>query len=122
MTIKQFSLQKKKTNIKSNRISFEGRSYKKYVKEQFQFDLQLINWNEFFEIEDPENAWSYLIEKIIECLEKTCPWKKFKINSYKEKWMNRDLMEKVIDKDIGLKKAKKTKKSRRHCICKKVKK
>ena len=30
-------------------------------------------------------------------------------NSYKEKWMNRDIMEKIIDKDIALKIAKRTK-------------
>ena len=37
-----------------------------------------------------------------------CPEKLFKINTYREEWMNKDLMEKIIDKDKALKKAKKS--------------
>ena len=58
---------KKKQKQKSEKITFEGRSYKNYNKEQFQYDLQLINWNDFFETQDPEIAWSFLIGKIIDC-------------------------------------------------------
>ena len=36
-----------------------------------------------------------------------CPEKSFKISSYKEPWMNKDIMELIIDKDKALKKAKK---------------
>ena len=38
-----------------------------------------------------------------------CPWRKIKIQSYKEKWLNRDWMERIIDKDLALKKEKKNK-------------
>ena len=37
-----------------------------------------------------------------------CPEKEYNIRSYRESWMNRDIMERIIDKDKALAKAKKT--------------
>ena len=66
-----------------------------------------MDWNNLYKIENPNQLWEYFIEEIVSCLEVMCPLKKFNINEYKESWMNRDLMEMIIDKDLALKKAKK---------------
>ena len=102
-------ISKKKQKVKHEKTSFIGRSYKNYTAEIFQESLVKENWDKLYEIENPNLAWDIFIGKIIKCLDTICPKKKFNIKKYIEKWMNRDLMELIIDKDKALKKAKKTK-------------
>ena len=99
---------KKKFKIKNSKIEFKGRSYKNDIIDDFQDSLKLMDWEEFFDIEDPNESWDLLYNRINSTLEKMCPEKKIKINEYREDWMNKDLMERIIDKDKALKKAKKT--------------
>ena len=101
---------RKKTFEKLSKKKFKGRSYKNYNKETFQDILRNFSWNEFFIEEDPDVCWSIFINRIINSLEEMCPEKEFKIFEYKESWMNRDIMELIIDKDKALKLAKKSKK------------
>ena len=100
---------KKKPKTKKNKMKFYGRSYKNYNTEDFQECLRKLDWSNLFNIENPNEAWEFFVSKIIENLDQICPLKEFSVNEYKEKWMNRDLMELIIDKDIALKKAKKSK-------------
>ena len=102
---------KKKQKYKNKKMKFYGRSYKNYNSENFQDDLKYLDWTELFKTEDPNEAWKFLFSKITEILEHTCPLKEFVVNEYREKWMNRDLMELIIDKDLAIRKAKKTKKN-----------
>ena len=87
-------------------MNFTGRSYRNYSKEIFQEKLDNFSWVNFYNIEDPNLGWEIMYERIISTLDVMCPEKIFKINSYKEPWMNKDLMELIIDKDKALKKAK----------------
>ena len=100
---------KKKNKMKTDKISFTGRSYRNYNAEEFQNTLKKEIWEELYGLDDPNIAWEFLIKKIIKCLDRLCPKKKFNIKKYKENWMNRDIMELIIDKDKALKKAKKSK-------------
>ena len=102
-----FITRKKEKNTK-NKIEFIGRSYKNYDITQFQKSLCEFNWDDFFKIENPNEGWDLLYERIIGVLDNMCPEKNFKVNSYREEWMNKDIMEKIIDKDKALKKAKRT--------------
>ena len=49
-----------------------------------------------------------MLENIKESLDELCPLKTFKIKKYKEPWLNQELLELIKDKDIYLKKAKRT--------------
>ena len=100
---------KKKQITRSNKMKFYGRSYKNYNAEDFKEMVQKLDWEDLFNFDDPNKAWEFCIGKITDCIESICPLKEFSINEYKENWMNRGLMELIIDKDIALKKAKKTK-------------
>ena len=99
---------RKKTMVKKTHASFVGRSYKNYDKNEFQEKLRELPWNDFFGIEDPNICWSILIDKILSILDEFCPEKHHKIFSYREPWMNKDIMEFIIDKDKALKTAKKS--------------
>ena len=113
---------KKKEKTKNEKVSFTGRSYKKYSSKLFQELLEEIDWTSLYNIKDPNIAWNFVISKIIHCLDLLCPKKKFKINKYKEHWMNRDIMEIIIDKDLALKKAKASGKMEDFLLAKQLKK
>ena len=99
---------KKKIKVKNSKIEFKGRSYKNYDINVFQDSLREIDWRDFFGIEDPNECWDLLYSRIIGILDKMCPEKNFKVNIYREEWMNKDIMERIIDKDKAIKKAKKS--------------
>ena len=101
-----FVIRKKKKQEKT-KIEFKGRSYKYYNKDIFQEMLRKVDWTILFGIDDPNECWEYMFNNIINSLEVLCPEKMFKSFQYREKWMNKDLMELIIDKDKALKKAKK---------------
>ena len=112
---------KKKIKSRSEKISFKGRSYKNYKTKDFQELLNNDNWENLYNIKDVNLAWDFFIQKILNCLDILCPVKNFVISKYREKWMNRDLMELIIDKDIALKKAKKSRRVEDFEIAKKLK-
>ena len=99
---------KKKSKSEKNKFEFTGRSYKNYNIDVFQDSLRELDWVEFFGIDDPNECWEVLYNRIINILNNMCPEKLFKVNSYREDWMNKDIMERIIDKDKALKKAKRT--------------
>ena len=102
-----FISRKKQKTIK-NKITFKGRSYRNYNIDIFQDRIKEFDWVDYFGIEDPTVCWDTLFSRIIEILDDMCPEKYYNINSYRECWMNRDIMERIIDKDKALTKAKKT--------------
>ena len=99
-------INRKKNREIKEKSKFTGRSYRNYNKENFQERLREFSWYNFFNIEDPDICWDILYERIIFVLDDICPEKEFNINVYREPWMNKDIMEKIIDKDKALKKAK----------------
>ena len=100
---------RKKLRTENKKMSFKGRSYKNYNKEIFQEKLSDDNWRSFFDSIDPDECWDLMENKILNHLDNMCPLKEFKINEYRDAWMNRDLMELIIDKHKAMSLAKKSK-------------
>ena len=65
------------------------------------------DWEEFFRLEDPEQAWAYILEKITPVLNEMCPIRKFKIKNYRPEWITLELIEQLKDHDYFFRKAKK---------------
>ena len=99
---------RKKQKPNNEKMKFIGRSYRNYNKDVFQDRLKEYDWINYFDIENPNECWEILYSRIIETLDDMCPENSYNIKCYREKWMNRDIMERIIDKDKGLAKAKKT--------------
>ena len=99
---------RKKEKSSKSKIEFKGRSYKNYDMTHLQNSLKDFNWEDLYNIEDPNEGWDLIYERVINILENMCPEKTFKVNCYREEWMNKDIMEKIINKDKALKKAKKS--------------
>ena len=88
---------------------FKGRSYKNYVKEIFEFNLIHQDWQNFFELTEPNQLWTIFHKNILESLRIMCPLKTFKIRKFKEIWVSNEILELIKDKDAALRKAKRTK-------------
>ena len=93
--------------LKEN-LTFIGRSYRQYSKEQFTQALFNTNWDHLWTYTDPEQAWQYFIHKLDTTLSSICPVKQFKFNRKKQPWLNRYLLEALFEKDRMLHRAKVT--------------
>lgn len=99
---------RKKARIRPERVSFRCRTFGNYSKDCFQEELNNFDWTEFFELEDPDTAWSYLYELLLNVADKHCPFKDFVSKKYKPPWINQEILEKLRDRDRLYKSAKKS--------------
>ena len=100
---------RKKTKYVYKKLSFKGRSYRNYDKQNFQNKLSLHNWNELLNNQCPNDVWDQIVRVISGCIDPLCPLKNFKIKNTKEPWVTPELLEFIKDKDKALRKAKKSK-------------
>ena len=78
-----------------------GRSYKNYVKESFQYDINShVKWKNFWECEsDPEKLWAIMEEIISDCANYHCPIVRMKIRENSPAWFSREIVEELYLKD-----------------------
>ena len=74
---------RKKVRIKTPKVTFRGRSYKNYVKEDFQEELVEENWEEFYNSQDPNKMWEIMLGKILGKADAVCPRRTYKVKGYK---------------------------------------
>ena len=96
-------VRRKKTRIKPKKINFTGRSYKNFVKEDFQEALLDLNWDEFYDATDPGECWMFMENAIRTTLNLTCAIRTFRVNEVREPWITNELLEEIRDKDDCLK-------------------
>ena len=89
-------------------VSFTGRSYRNFNKETFNEALLKLDWEYFYSILDPEEAWSYIISNTETILDGMCPLREFRIKNYRPDWMTDELIEQTKDRDYFYHKAKLT--------------
>ena len=65
-----------------------------------------LEWDNLFELTDPEEAWGFILNNITKVLDTMCPIRSFHIKNYRPDWMTRELIEQVKDRDYFYKKAK----------------
>ena len=102
------AIKRKRERIRHEKVTFEGRSYKNYVKEDMQQLLIQAGWRDFYESRDPAFYWEYLLSQVRQYLNRTCPQKKFKVNVIREPWLKNEMIEEIKDKDRLLRTAKRT--------------
>ena len=99
---------RKKDKTRHEQVDFKGRSYKNYVKEDFQEALLGKDWDQFFYERDPNILWDIMERFVEEEIERMCPLKSFKARKAKEPWITNEALEYIRDKDKALKKARRT--------------
>ena len=103
-----FVRRKKKPTL-AHKVDFIGRSYRDYIKEDFQGKLLDYDWDQFYNSRDANLCWEIMENKIREELNIVCPQKNFKVKEVVEQWVTNEILEEIKDKDRLLKMAKRTK-------------
>ena len=96
------AVKRKRQRVTLEKVEFEGRSYKNYVREELQRGLVQEDWRLFYEARDPSECWEILEVKLRGYLDKTCPIKKFKVKEAREPWVTNEILEQIKDKDRAL--------------------
>ena len=96
---------RKEVTMKTPKIEFVGRSYKNYVKEDFQEVLVNENWREFYSSQDPNKMWEIMEGIILKKVSEFCPLRSYKVNGCREPWITHEAIEAIKDTDRLLKKA-----------------
>ena len=99
---------RKKIPERGNKKEFIGRSYRAYVKEDFQGNLINLDWGPFYEATDPILCWDIMENNIRLEIDRMCPIKQFKTAASKDPWITNEVLEEIRDKDLALKKARRS--------------
>ena len=99
---------RKHTPITKTKLSFKGRSYFNYNKENFVTGLKNSNWDRFWESNDAEEAWNIFTDQISYLLDFTCPIKEFNFKQKMAPWLDRNLISLIKDKNAARAKYRKT--------------
>ena len=91
------------------RCNFCGRSYRNFDEDLFKENLSDHNWDNIMNFDDVDLKWADYHQTITNILDQMCPIKKFKISKFKQPWITPQLLELIKDKDLKLRKAKKSK-------------
>ena len=100
---------KKKSRDTRPTVEFEGRSYRHFDKNILKRELLNHNWGDFYQIDNPDEAWKYILDRFVPVIDDMCPIRVFKIKNYRPDWMTTELIEQIKDRDYFYSKAKASK-------------
>lgn len=80
-------------------ITFKGRSYKKYNREEAIKFYELYDKTPLFSINDVDPAWDFLYKIVYKCAEKLCTLKTICVTSNRPPWITNEILEAVSDMD-----------------------
>ena len=101
-----FVVKKKKKRDCRPSVEFKGRSYKNYDTVAFKKGLLEQNWDDLYNMTDPNLIWKYIADRFTPLLDKMCPIRTFQIKNYRPEWITPELIEQIKDRDYFYRKAK----------------
>ena len=99
------AIKRKRVRVRHEKITFKGRSYRNYVKEDMQSRLLVFDWTAYFQMENPNDCWNVIENLVRGYLDENCPEKLFKVRQANEPWINNEIIEQIKDKDRALRTA-----------------
>ena len=99
---------RKKVNVRSPKCEFKGRSYRNYDKEMLSVKLNQYSWDEFYMLEDVNECWQTMIDRIMVTLDELCPIKTFSFTKEKQPWLDQELLNHLVNRDEAIRVAKRT--------------
>ena len=101
-------VRRKMARVKYAKVTFTGRSYRNFDKEQFQVQLLNHDWDDYYNAQNPSEAWGLLENTIRELLNESCPHNSFRVKEEVDPWISNELLEEIKDKNSLLKRARRT--------------
>ena len=90
------------------KVEFMGRSYRRYIKEDFQNNLSDSDWAPFYAMNDPDLMWEYMEGIVIKQANNMCPMKGCRVKAQREPWITNEAIEAIRDKDRLMGRAKRS--------------
>ena len=100
---------RKKDKTTYNHVTFRGRSYRNYVKEDLRHHLTNTDWDNYYTLNNPNDCWSFIVDIIVNKINEMCPLKSKSVRDKNEPWLTNEILEAMFDKDRAWKRAKSTK-------------
>ena len=91
------------------KVTFIGRTYKKYDSELFKACLRGADWGPWDDCNDVNERWEFILSLLSKYLNEMCPLKTFKVRRDRAPWISDHILEQIRDKDLALRKAKASK-------------
>ena len=88
---------------------FSGRSYLRYSLDNLRTMLNEYRWNYFYSLNDVNALWKMFLSRLVTCIDKLAPIRKFKFKRDRPIWFTDELMELIKDNDTLMSRAVKTK-------------
>ena len=85
-----------------NRVEYckiKGRTYKNYDKIMIQTLLQHDDWNNYYNLSQPEDLWNIIYENILKHLNIMCPIKFIRIRKNSPPWITHEIVELINDRN-----------------------
>ena len=98
----------KKSRDLRPKAEFAGRSYRNFDRDKFRENLKSLDWEPLNTLNDPGEAWDFLLKQVTAVLDTMCPIRSYRIKNYRPDWMTKELIEQIKDRDYFYKKAKST--------------
>lgn len=89
----------KKSKEHYAKVTFKGRSYAAYTKENFQSDLLQINWGRFYGTVDMDEAWSIFYTHLLNTCNEHAPMKTFSVRKNRPPWFSDEITELSANRD-----------------------
>ena len=110
--------QKKSKMYKHKTI--KTRSLKKYTADKFCDKLNDVNFANYSEFDDVNNAFVDFSDKLMQAVDEIAPYREFRVKGHTEDWFDSEIMERIKNRDKLLKKYKKSKLEVYHQIYRKA--
>ena len=101
---------RKKAKEPRDKVSFWGRSYRNYEREELQNKLLEYDWGVFYHSNCPSSCWETIEGLVRQYLNDSCPQKLFKVKAAGEPWVTNEIIEQIKDKDRALRIARRSNK------------
>ena len=97
-----YAVRKKKREVhKFTKV--KGRTYKNYDCKTLQNLLVNEDWEEYYEMADPNEKWDFMKNSILKHLEIMCPIKYLRVRIDNPRWFTREILEKIHDRNTAVK-------------------
>ena len=83
------------------------RSFKKYTAENFCDKLNDVNFPNYSEFDDVDNAFADFSDKLMQAVDGIALYREFRVKGHTEDWFDGEIMERIKNRDKLLKKYKK---------------
>ena len=79
--------------------TIKTRSFKKYTADKFGDKLNDVNFANYSEFDDVNNAFVDFSDKLIQVVERIAPYREFRVKGHTEDWFDCEIMEVIKCRD-----------------------